>query len=67
MNSEFRLLTSPFDNYDQPLPLVTAQCRRSSEITAFPSRDQRERSMRMVFTRPYRAATVREPVQEFLK
>jgi VWFA-related protein len=38
------------ENYDQPLPLVTAQCRRSSKITALLSRDQRERSMRMVVT-----------------
>src|SRR5271168_470448 len=46
----------PFDrasgceNQDQSLPSVTAQCRRSSKIPALLNRDQRERSMRIVFT-----------------
>jgi hypothetical protein len=32
------------EKYDQPLPLVTAQYRRFSEVAALLSRDQRERS-----------------------
>jgi hypothetical protein len=45
-----RLLMSLCENYQQPLPSVMAQYRRSSKLTALPSRDQRERSMRTVFT-----------------
>jgi hypothetical protein len=45
-----RLLTSLCENYDQPLPSVTARFRRFSEIKPLLSRDQRERSMRTVFT-----------------
>ena len=40
-----RLLMSLCGNNDQPLPLVTARFRRSLR-----SRDQRERSMRTIFT-----------------
>src|ERR1700685_2501110 len=43
-----RFLPSLCENHDQPLPLVTAQYRRSRKITALRSRDQRERSMREV-------------------
>jgi hypothetical protein len=45
-----RARTSLCENYGHPLPSVTAQYRRSSKITALLSRDQRERSTRMVFT-----------------
>jgi hypothetical protein len=46
------------ENYDKPLPSVAA-----GKINPLPSRDQRERSMWIVFTDgANRTATVREPV-----
>jgi PAS domain S-box-containing protein len=44
-----RLLTSLCENYDQPLPSVTALNGRSSRIMALLSRDQRERSIDTLF------------------
>ncbi len=49
-NRQQRGSKSLCENYDQPLPSVTAQHRLSSKMTALPSHDQRERSMRTVFT-----------------
>jgi hypothetical protein len=48
-----RMLTSLYENYDQPLPSVTARYRRSSKIKPLLSRDQRKRSIQTVFIHPH--------------
>ena len=54
-----RLLTSLCEDRDQPLSSVTAPFQWSSKVRAFLSRDQREQSMRIVFTPT--PQTMREP------
>jgi uncharacterized protein len=49
-------------NYDQPLRSVTAQYRRSGKVTALPSRDHRERLMKLFSVTLFCAAIAALPV-----